>query len=135
MKVGERKGNTIYKGNGVYTGLATLKAKGNEPKKEFPFEFTWFDKAELAKSWKGSPEIFDELFKGALEQKVIAEARKARPGGAGASRPKSAIALLNEFARSKGCKHINELAKKHPQLMTEAVNYQLKIQAEQEKQA
>ena len=121
MKVGERKGNTVYHGDGKYTGVATLKGRNGQPDKHFDFEFIWYDEDELGKSWKGDKKVFAELFKGALEQRVIKEARTVRP--VVRTKPKSAIGLLNEFARQHGFKSINDLALDSPELVTKAVEY------------
>jgi len=129
MKVGERKGNTVYHGDGKYTGVATLKGRNGQPDKHFDFEFIWYDEDELSKSWKGNKEIFAELFKGALEQRVIKEARTVRP--AVRTKPKSAIGLLNQFAREHGFKSLNDLALDSPELVTKALEYARAKQKEQ----
>ena len=129
MKIGERKGNTLYKGNGEYTGVATLKGRNGQPDKHFDFAFHWYDEEELGKSWKGDKKVFAELFKGALEQRVIKEARTVRP--AVRTKPKSAISLLNEFARQHGFKSLNDLALSSPELVTKALEYARAAQKEQ----
>ena len=121
MKVGERKGNTVYHGDGKYTAVATAKGRNGQPDKHFDFEFIWYDEAELSKNWKGDKAVFAELFKGALEQRVIKGARMVRP--ITRTKPKSEVGLLNEFARQNGYKNINDLALSNPELVMKAVEY------------
>jgi len=129
MKVGERKGNTVYHGDGKYTAVATAKGRNGQPDKHFDFEFIWYDEAELSKSWKGDKAVFAELFKGALEQRVIKGARMVRP--VVRTKPKSATALLNEFARQQGFKSLNDLALDSPNLVAKALEYARAKQKEQ----